>query len=86
MNLLTSSYEVTLAGKRHCSERSERAGSRLLGRMGERDCRWRVRGLEFCEGGEDADFGGFGLGGAVEVDAGEHVEGFAGDRMRRLSA
>ena len=43
----------------------------------------RLAGLEFLEGGEDADGGGFGEGGAVERDAREGVGGFAGDCCRR---
>ena len=38
-----------------------------------------MRELEFLEGGEDADGGGFGEGGAVEGDAGERVGRFPGD-------
>ena len=37
-------------------------------------------------GGEDADGGGFGLCGAVEVDAGERVGGVARDGLGGLSA
>ena len=37
--------------------------------------------LEFLEGGDDADGGGFGEGGAVEREEGEGVGGLGGDGL-----
>ena len=62
--------------------RSLFALSRRSGLLIARDACVGEDGLEFLEGGEDADGSGFGEGGAVERGAGEGVGGFAGDGLR----